>query len=98
MAKRRFEFVGADEKRGTEDSAKFWTINIVKNSVTVEYGRIGGSTQSKVTEFANKGLAKAKTDVLIREKLRRGYEKILPEWAPGLTKMVQPLVRRRAIG
>lgn len=87
MAKRRFEFFGADEKRGTKDSAKFWTINIVKNSVTVEYGRIGGSTQSKVTEFETKELARAKAEGLIREKLRRGYEEIAPERQPIASKV-----------
>ncbi|GAA2645640.1 DUF4132 domain-containing protein [Paractinoplanes durhamensis] len=66
---RSFEFV-----EGT--SAKFWEIWRDGAEVTVRWGRVGTSGQTKVKPFDDPSLAQVHTDKLITEKLRKGYAEV----------------------
>lgn len=73
MAVRRFEFVGADEDRGTSSSAKFWEIAVAGSEVTVRFGRIGTDGQTKVKDLGSTESAAKEAEKLIAEKTRKGY-------------------------
>jgi predicted DNA-binding WGR domain protein len=73
MAIRRFEFVGADEERGTSSSAKFWEVSVEGSAVTVRFGRIGTDGQTKVKDLGSADAANKEADKLIAEKTRKGY-------------------------
>src|SRR5689334_20888277 len=72
---RSFEF--AD---GT--SAKFWEIDQVGTEVTVRWGRVGTTGQTKVKTFATAAEAATHEGKLIAEKTRKGYGETAATTAP----------------
>ncbi len=66
---RRFEY--KDEK-----SAKFWEIQVLGNSFTVRYGKIGTDGQAQTKEFADAATAEKQAEKLIAEKIGKGYQEI----------------------
>jgi DNA ligase-1 len=64
---RYFEFVDAK-------SSKFWEITTSGNDVTVRFGRIGTSGQTKTTTFGDAAAAEKHADKLIDEKTGKGYD------------------------
>jgi DNA ligase-1 len=64
--RRQFELV-----EGT--SAKFWEIEIAGATHTVRFGRIGTAGQAKTKAFASEQAARADAEVLVAEKVRKGY-------------------------
>lgn len=56
---------------GTSD--KFWSIDVVNTSVTVNYGRTGTKGQTKTTEYESAAKATAESATLIAAKVRKGY-------------------------
>ena len=69
---RYFEFI-------SDNSSKFWAVNLAQCAITVRYGRIGTKGQTQTKLFADQATAARTTHRLIREKLRKGYiEKPLP--------------------
>ena len=67
--KRRFECVA-----GTSD--KFWEIDVQGSSVTVRFGRNGTTGQSSVKQFAHVVKAEKHAEMMIAEKLRKGYREV----------------------
>lgn len=63
---RRFEFVEGG-------SAKFWEIGTDGTEVTVRWGRVGTTGQTKVKEFDDVASASAHETKLIGEKTKKGY-------------------------
>jgi predicted DNA-binding WGR domain protein len=63
---RYFEFVDAK-------SSKFWEITTSGNDVTVRFGRIGTSGQTKTKTFGDAAAAQMHADKLIDEKTGKGY-------------------------
>jgi predicted DNA-binding WGR domain protein len=53
---------------------KFYEVLVNGTEVTINYGRIGGTGQTKVTSFATPEKAQAAAQKKIDEKLRKGYE------------------------
>ncbi|MFO0714812.1 MAG: DUF4132 domain-containing protein [Sandaracinus sp.] len=66
---RRFEF----EEGG---SSKFWEVSVDGTDMTVTYGRIGTSGQSKTKSFATGDAAKKEADKLVVEKTKKGYQEV----------------------
>ena len=66
---RRFEFVDSG-------SNKFWEIRVEGAEQTVHFGRIGTSGQIKTKTFPDESTARAETEKLIREKVRKGYREV----------------------
>ncbi len=66
---RYFEF--KDEK-----SNKFWEISCSANSMTVHYGKIGATGQSKTKEFDSASAAGLEEQKAITKKLKEGYVEI----------------------
>lgn len=56
---------------GTSD--KFWSIDVVDASVTVNYGRTGTNGQTKTTQYDSAAKATAEAEKLIASKVRKGY-------------------------
>ncbi|GIF25653.1 putative DNA-binding WGR domain protein [Actinoplanes tereljensis] len=71
---RSFEFV-----EGT--SAKFWEIWRDGVEVTVRFGRVGTTGQTKTKTFADDGLAAVHEGKLIAEKTKKGYAEVSPTTA-----------------
>ena len=69
MPKQYFEFV--DGK-----SSKFWHIEVNKGQVQITYGRIGTSGRESVKKYAALAKAKAESEKLIRQKTKKGYQKV----------------------
>src|SRR5689334_16140499 len=67
---RSFEFVDGG-------SAKFWEIHQDGSDVTVRWGRVGTTGQTKVKTFADAEAAAAHQSRLVVEKLRKGYAEIV---------------------
>jgi predicted DNA-binding WGR domain protein len=76
MAFRRFEFIGADEDRGTSSSAKFWEVSVAGSDLTVRFGRIGTDGQTKVKSLGSADAATKEAEKLIAEKTRKGYVEV----------------------
>jgi len=68
---RRFEFVGGS-------SAKFWEVTVAGRAVMVRYGRIGTVGQTLDKSFPDAVQAQQHADVLISEKLAKGYVECTP--------------------
>lgn len=66
---RRFEF----EEGG---SSKFWEVSVEGADMTVNYGRIGTSGQSKTKTFASDAAAQKEADKLVAEKTKKGYVEV----------------------
>lgn len=75
---RRFEFTD-----GT--SRKFWQVEVVGDSLTVCFGRLGTQGQSKTKHFAYAAAAAQEEQRLIREKLNKGYVEVSADAAPAAT-------------
>ncbi len=75
MSERRFEFTDAK-------SHKFWSIRLVGNTHTVQFGRIGTGDQSQTKEFSTEAEAQRSYEKLIDEKLRKGYVEVMGEKGP----------------
>jgi predicted DNA-binding WGR domain protein len=54
-------------------SSKFWEIDVDDCDVTVRFGRIGTSGQSKTKTFADETAARKEHDKLVKEKTSKGY-------------------------
>lgn len=72
MGTRYFEYIGADERRGT-DASKFWEVTVESSSMIVRFGKIGANGQSKETQFDSAAAAQAEADKLIASKVKKGY-------------------------
>lgn len=66
---RRFEF----EEGG---SSKFWEVSVDGADMTVTYGRIGTSGQTKTKTFATGEAAQKEADKLVAEKTKKGYQEV----------------------
>ena len=66
---RRFEF----EEGG---SSKFWEVSVEGSEMTVCYGRIGTSGQTKAKSFASGDAAQKEADKLVLEKTKKGYQEV----------------------
>lgn len=75
---RRFEFT-----EGT--SRKFWQIDVVGESLTVGFGRLGTQGQSKTRHCGDAAAAAQEEQSLIREKLTKGYVEVSVDAAPAAT-------------
>jgi len=71
MDTRYFEFIGADERRGT-DASKFWEVSTEGPVMTVRFGKIDAKGQTKQTHFDDPEAAKVEAEKLIAAKLRKG--------------------------
>jgi predicted DNA-binding WGR domain protein len=65
-AVRYFEFIGGS-------SRKYWEISLPGHAFTVRFGRIGSPGQSQTKTFADEAKAKREADLLIAEKVKKGY-------------------------
>jgi len=54
-------------------SAKFWGIRVQVCKVTVHFGKIGGSGQTRSKSFKDEITAQAHAERLVKEKTRKGY-------------------------
>jgi uncharacterized protein (TIGR02996 family) len=61
-----FEFRG-------DKSAKFWSIDLQGERLTVRFGKIGTAGQTQTKEFADEARAKKEYDKLVAEKVKKGY-------------------------
>jgi predicted DNA-binding WGR domain protein len=66
---RRFELV-----EGT--SSKFWEVALAECDVTVRFGRIGTSGQTKTKSFGSAAAALKEHDTLVKEKTGKGYAEV----------------------
>ncbi|MCU0720025.1 MAG: WGR domain-containing protein [Pirellula sp.] len=66
---RRFELI--DGK-----SSKFWTVQVVKDSVVTQWGRIGSAGQTTTKSYSSNDKAQSEMDKLIREKTGKGYQQV----------------------
>ena len=57
----------------TGESNKFWTIEQVQNSYTVQWGKIGTEGRTNSKEFADEDECKSEIAKLVKEKLSKGY-------------------------
>ncbi len=73
--KEYLEFVGADAQRNTNDSKKFWEVEVVGKKVFSRYGRIGSQGTKTVKEFPDKAAAVAFAEKSLAEKSKKGYSK-----------------------
>jgi predicted DNA-binding WGR domain protein len=68
--KKYFEY-----KSPSENSFKFWQIELEGKKVTIKYGRIGiENPASMIKEFKNPEEAKKYSETVIREKTNKGYK------------------------
>jgi len=63
---RRFEF-----REGA--SSQFWEIEIVSDSLTVRFGKVGSTPQTQTKSFVSPVIAQVEHDRLVQEKLAQGY-------------------------
>ena len=73
--KEYLEFIGADAQRNTNDSKKFWEVEVVGKKVFSRYGRIGSQGTKTVKEFRDKAAALAFAEKALAEKIKKGYSK-----------------------
>ena len=78
MARRYFEFTGADTDRGTSSSAKFWEVDVEGSTLVVRFGKIGGTGQTTRKEFADADAAEAEAAKLVGQKVKKGYAETSP--------------------
>jgi uncharacterized protein (TIGR02996 family) len=60
-------------------SYKFWHIEVKGSSFTITYGKIGVAGQALTKDFADADTAQTEAEVLIREKLSKGYIETTPK-------------------
>ncbi len=61
------------------NSRKFWHIHTKGNSQTTRYGRLGATGSESTKSFDSADKAKASTEKLIGQKLKKGYSEVLPD-------------------
>ncbi len=59
-------------------SHKFWTIDVIGNAFTVNYGKVGTAGQSQTKSFPTPEKTQSEADKLIREKTGKGYVETTP--------------------
>lgn len=59
-----------------DTSSKFWRITLLKDSYTVQFGRIGTEGQIQTKTFSDEQSAQAASDKQIAEKLKKGYREV----------------------
>ena len=84
-------------------SSKFWEVVADGENLTVRFGRIGTSGQTKTKSFASAAAAEKERDKLIKEKTGKGYAEVTvangAALAPALkTPQSEPGHRRRRGG
>jgi uncharacterized protein (TIGR02996 family) len=79
-------FVFTDEK-----SNKFWNIDRQGRTLTVSWGRIGTTGQTKPKDFPTEAAARNEHDKLVAEKLGKGYRETTPRQSPAATPLQQSL-------
>ncbi len=57
-------------------SAKFWAIEVLDDSYTVQFGRIGTAGQTQVKEFDSAAGARRAAEKIIAEKVGKGYTEV----------------------
>lgn len=55
-------------------SHKFYEVSVADTHVTIRYGRIGDTGQTKMSSFATPEKAQADATKKIQEKVRKGYD------------------------
>ena len=74
---RRWEFSG-------DGSGKFWEVGQDGTTVTVRFGRLGGTGQVKTKELASAAAAAAQVAKLVSEKEKKGYREVGHAPAPAV--------------
>jgi predicted DNA-binding WGR domain protein len=69
MRKQRYEFI-------SEESLKFWEVQVGGALMTTTYGRIGETGQGTKKEFSDTQEAATAAKTLIKEKTRKGYVRV----------------------
>lgn len=64
-----------------EGAAKFWEVSVEGAELTVTFGRLGTSGQTKTKSFESEGAAEKEAAKLIREKTSKGYAEVAAEVA-----------------
>ena len=67
------EFIGEDEQRGVEESAKFWEVTQNGKDLHIHYGRIGTKGQEQDKSFDSAEAAMVEMDKLVKSKIKKGY-------------------------
>lgn len=67
------EFIGEDEQRGVEESAKFWEVTQNGKNLHIHFGRIGTKGQNQDKSFDSADEAKAEMEKLVKSKIKKGY-------------------------
>ena len=57
-------------------SNKFWEVEVSGDMLRVHYGRIGTKGQDNIKIFSTKDDALQARDVLVKEKLAKGYKEV----------------------
>ena len=70
---------------------KYWRYETTDNSVYVEWGRIGGSSQNQTKSFSNQYKMQAFIDGKVAEKIAKGYKESNAEELKQETKTAQDL-------
>ena len=60
------EFIGEDEQRGVEESAKFWEVTQDGKNLHIHFGRIGTKGQNQDKSFDSAEAAIAEMDKLVK--------------------------------
>jgi len=67
------EFIGEDEQRGVEESAKFWEVTQNGKDLHIHFGRIGTKGQEQDKSFDSAEAATVEMDKLVKSKVKKGY-------------------------
>ena len=67
------EFIGEDEQRGVEESAKFWEVMQNGKGLHIHFGRIGTKGQEQDKSFDSAEAATAEMAKLVKSKIKKGY-------------------------
>jgi predicted DNA-binding WGR domain protein len=67
------EFIGEDEQRGVEESAKFWEVTQNGKDLHIHFGRIGTKGQEQDKSFDSPEAAITEMEKLVKSKIKKGY-------------------------
>ena len=67
------EFIGEDEQRGVEESAKFWEVTQNGKNLHIHFGRLGTKGQNQDKSFDSADAAMAEMEKLVKSKIKKGY-------------------------
>ena len=56
-----------------DKSEKFWSVTVAASEVTIQFGRIGTTGQSKSKDHGTYAKAKAEAEKMVAAKKRKGY-------------------------